>query len=94
MVSAHKLPWLPEGFAQKVIAITSRLAPTEESLVKRQEIVATLLRDIGDKLESEGLLADPGEAFRITHSELGYAHNMDGWRRAHEELLRDRGILS
>ena len=94
MVSAHKLPWLPEGFAQRVIAITSRLAPTEESLVKRQELVAALLRDIGDKLESEGLLADTGEAFRITHPELGYAHNMDGWRRAHEELLRDRGMLS
>ena len=62
--------------------------------MQKQEIVAALLRDIGDKLESEGLLADPGEAFRITHPELGYAHNMDGWRRAHKELLRDRVMLS
>jgi hypothetical protein len=90
MVSAQKLAWLPERFAQRTTAITSQLAPTEASLQERHGLVAGLLGEIAARLQADALLADPGAAFRATHPQLGYAHTMERWRQGHEELRRER----
>ncbi len=92
LISVQKLPWLPDGFEEDARVIQSDLALTEESLTQRQKAVAHILDTIGCKLRVERLLADPAQAFLATHPELGYAHNMEAWKRGHRELLKERGI--
>ncbi len=90
LLSALKLPWLPEGFGESADAIVAAASPTEESLAERRSSVVRVLDAIGSELRAAGLLADPGEAFAAAHPELGYGHNMDAWRRGHERLLGER----
>lgn len=90
LLSALKLPWLPEGFGESADAIVAAASPTEESLAARRGSVVRVLDAIGSELRAAGLLADPDEAFAAAHPELGYGHNMDAWRRGHERLLRER----
>ena len=90
LVSTTALAWLPDRFAQRAETITSWLAPTETSLWQRHAMVVALLREIMEALQAEGLVAEPGAAFRATHPHLGYAHTMEQWRQAHKELHRER----
>ena len=90
LLSALKLPWLPEGFGECLDAIVAAASPTEESLAERRGWVVRVLDAIGEEVRAAGLLADPGEAFAAAHPELGYGHNMDAWRRGHERLRAER----
>ncbi len=90
LVSARKLSWLPDGFHASVQTITTTKAQSQENLAQRRAAVTRLLDAIGVRLRAEGLVAEPGEAFRATHPGLGYAHNMEAWRKAHRELRKER----
>lgn len=90
LISTLTLPWLPDTFPEYVRAIQSTGMLTETRLIQRQRSVIQLLAEIGAKLQTEGLLTDAGEAFRTSHRELGYAHNMEEWYRGHAELMRQR----
>ena len=92
MTSAQRLPWLPDGYAQRRVEITSRVSPDRESVLARRNAVISLLDETRDRLESEGLLAGDDEAFIASHPGLGYAHNFDAWQRANRELLEERGM--
>ncbi len=91
MISAERLPWQPEDFRRKTVEITSQAEPTRESILKRRETIISLLDDTQARLQSEGLLADPDEAFVATHPGLGYAHNFDAWKEAHQALPATKG---
>ncbi len=92
MVSAQRLPWLPDDYARRVVEVTSRIAATKESVLTRRSEFVLMLDTILDRLESEGLLAGLDEAFIASHPGLGYAHNFDAWREAHRELRGTRGL--
>ena len=92
MVSAQRLSWLPDDFAQRSAGITSRVAADKESVLKRRSEISSLLDNTLDRLQSEGLLADPDAAFIAAHPGLGYAHNFEAWREPHQKLLRERGM--
>lgn len=91
MISAQRLPWLPEDFSQKAVEITSRVAPTRESVLERRRAIVSLLDDTLARLQFEGLLDDSVEAFVATHPGLGYDHNFEAWREAHQALIETRG---
>jgi hypothetical protein len=74
------------------VKITSRLAANTESVLKRRGEIISMLDDTRDRLQSEGLLADSGEAFIAAHPGLGYAHNFDAWKDAHQKLLKTRSM--
>jgi len=90
LVSARKLPWLPDGFHESVQTIATSVSQSQESLVQRRAAVTRLVDAIGVRLRAEGLVAEPGEAFRATHPGLGYGHNMEAWRQGHREILKER----
>lgn len=92
LISAQRLPWLPDGFEKSMQMIQTNVALTEESLMQRQKAIAILLHVVGSRLQAEGLLANHGEVFQATHPELGYAHNMGAWSKGHQEFLRERGV--
>jgi len=92
MVSAQRLSWLPDDYPQKAVEITSRVSATKESVLKRRSEIRSMLDDTLDRLQTDGLLAGPDEAFIAAHPWLGYAHNFDTWRGTHRELLRMRGM--
>ena len=92
MVSAQWLSWLPDDYRQRAAGITSRVAANRESLLERRREISAMLDTTLDRLRSEGLLADPDAAFIAAHPGLGYAHNFDAWRGAHQKLLRERGM--
>lgn len=86
MVSAQGLAWLPDDYPQRAVEITSRISPNQESVLKRRSEILSMLDDIHDRLQSEGLLAGADEAFIAAHPGLGYAYNFDAWRDAHQKL--------
>jgi predicted nucleotidyltransferase len=92
MVSAQRLSWLPDNYPQRAAEITSRVSANKESVLKRRSEISSVLDDTLDRLQSEGLLAGPDEAFIAAHPGLGYAHTFDAWRGAHQKLLRTRGM--
>lgn len=92
MVSAQRLSWLPDDYPQRAVEVTSRIEANKDSVLTRRSEIGSLLDDILDRLHSEGLSARPDGAFIAAHPGLGYAHNFDAWREAHQELLRTRGI--
>ncbi len=92
MVSAQGLSWLPDDYPQRVLEITSRISADKESVLKRRSEIVSMLDDTRDRLQSEGLLAGPEESFIAAHPGLGYAHNFDAWRGAHQKLLSMRGM--
>lgn len=92
MVSAQRLSWLPSDYPKRVVKITSRVAANTESVLKRRGEIISMLDDTRDRLQSEGLLADSGEAFIAAHPGLGYAHNFDAWKDAHQKLLKTRSM--
>lgn len=92
MVSAQRLAWLPDDYRQRAGKITSRMDPNLESVLQRRSEIRSMLDDTRDRVQSEGLLAGPDDAFIAAHPELGYAHTFDTWREAHRKLLRMRGM--
>lgn len=90
MISARNLPWLPEDYPQKSVEITSRISPTRESVLNRRTEIVSLMDDILDQLQSEKLVADSRDAFISAHRGLGYAHNFNAWREAHQKLQESR----
>lgn len=91
MVSTHRLAWLPDDFNRRAEAMTSRVEATTESVLRRRSEISSLLDDTRERLQSEGLIAGPDEAFVAAHPGLGYAHNFDAWREAHRTLPNDGG---
>jgi len=92
MVSAQRLSWLPDDYPQRAAEITSRVFATKESVLKRRSEISSLLDSTRTRLRSDGLMADPDEAFFAAHPGLGYAHNFDAWKEAHLKLLRIRKV--
>jgi hypothetical protein len=90
LTSAQRLSWLPSDYARRTAEITTHVSANKESVLERRNGIVSLLDDTRDRLESEGLLAGPEEAFIASHPGLGYAHNFDAWQRAHQELVHLR----
>ena len=91
LISAGKLPWVPDAFAETLKHVVAQAEPTEASLIARREALARLRDAIAARLCAEGFAADPAEAFAASHPELGYAHNLDAWKEAHRQFLTERG---
>jgi len=92
MGSAQRLSWQPDDYPLRAVEITSRVSASKESVLKRRSEIVSLLEATQDRLQSEGLLAGADEAFIAAHPGLGYAHNFDAWRGAHQKLLKIRGM--
>lgn len=92
MASTQQLFWLPDDYPQRALEITSRVSADKESVLKRRSEISSMLDDTLARLQSEGLLAGPEEAFIAAHPGLGYAHNFDAWKEAHQKLLETRGM--
>ena len=91
-VSAQRLSWLPDDYPRRAVEITSRISANKESVLRRRSEISSMLDNTLERLQTEGLLADPDEAFIAAHPGLGYAHNFDAWRAAHQKLVGTRGM--
>jgi hypothetical protein len=90
MSSLLALPWLPEGFVDRIQVVAATSSLDLNGYLRR---VAGLRGLFGDLIAR--LLADQeyghdviGEAFIRSHDEPGRAWNMDEWNRKHVELYR------
>jgi hypothetical protein len=79
------LPWLPEGFAERVLPASNAPLLDETGYLARVEALRGLCNDLVARLVADGLYGeDPAaEAFFRSHDEPGWAHNMDQWKAGH-----------
>jgi hypothetical protein len=91
LISTLKLPWLPSDFVARAQQASGTGVLTEADLWRRHSVLRLLSRDIQDKLTEDVGSIDAGDTFARMHPQLGYAYNMEAWKVAHRELLRERG---
>jgi predicted nucleotidyltransferase len=79
------LPWLPDRFADRVLAASGVSSPDYAGYMARVQTLTALFQDLIAHLVAGGEYgADPvGEAFIRTHDEPGRAWNMDEWNAMH-----------
>jgi hypothetical protein len=79
------LPWLPQGFGERVLTALNAPGHDETAYYERVRALRALFAEIVARLVAEGLYGeDPiGEAFVRRHDEPGRAWNMDAWNREH-----------
>ena len=87
MSSLLTLPWLPEGFANRVPGAASTSPPDYAGYLTRVDSLRGLFQDLIKRLVSDGEYGDDviSEAFIRSHNEPGRAWNMDEWNRKHAE---------
>ncbi len=89
MSSLLALPWLPEGFANRVQGAASTSSLDYAGYLARVDSLRGLFQDLTNRLVTDGEYgADViGEAFIRSHNEPGRAWNMDEWNRKHAARL-------
>ena len=87
MSSLLALPWLPEGYANRVLGTLSTLSLDYAGYLTRVDSLRGLFQDLTNRLVTEGEYGDDviSEAFIRSHNEPGRAWNMDEWNRKHAE---------
>ena len=87
MVSLLALPWLPEGFSERVLGALNAPSPDVAGYLARAETLRRMFEDLIARLVAGGEYGeDPvGEAFIRSHDEPGRAWNMAEWNRRHRE---------
>jgi hypothetical protein len=87
MSSLLALPWLPEGFANRVVGAMSASSLDYAGYLNRVNCLRGLLQDLTLRLVTDGEYGDDviDEAFVRSHDEPGRAWNMDEWNRKHAE---------
>jgi hypothetical protein len=79
------LPWLPAGFAERVLPALNAPSLDRDGSMARVETLRTLFADLLTQLLAEGVYTeDPiGESFARSHAEPGRAGNMEEWNARH-----------
>jgi hypothetical protein len=87
MSSLLALPWLPEGFANRVLGALSTSSLDYVGYLTRVDSLRGLFQDITIRLVTDGEYGDDviSEAFIRSHDEPGRAWNMDEWNGQHAE---------
>ena len=87
MSSLLALPWLPEGFANRVLGAVSTSSLDYAGYLTRVDSLRGLFQDLTNHLVTDGEYGDDviSEAFIRSHNEPGRAWNMDEWNRKHAE---------
>ena len=87
MSSLLALPWLPVGFANRVLGASSTLSLDYAGYLSRVDSLCGLFQDLTNRLVTDGEYGDDviGEAFTRSYNEPGRAWNMDEWNRKHAE---------
>jgi hypothetical protein len=87
MSSLLALPWLPDGFANRVPGALSASSLDYAGYMSRVDSLRGLFQDLSNRLVADGEYGDDviGEAFVRGHDEPGRAWNMDEWNRMHAE---------
>jgi hypothetical protein len=86
------LPWLPEGFADRVLSAINAPSLDEAGYQARVDVLRTLVDDLTARLVADGMYgSDPtGEAFVRSYDEPGRASNMDQWNAQHKRRREQR----
>jgi hypothetical protein len=92
MSSLLALPWLPEGFADRVLVALNAPACDYTGYQARVDALGALFQDLTRRLVADGEYGDDviREAFIRRHDEPGRAWNMDQWNMHHVERSAER----
>ncbi|MBN1873750.1 MAG: hypothetical protein JXA33_05935 [Anaerolineae bacterium] len=92
MSSLLTLPWLPEGFADRVLVALNAPACDYTGYLTRMDALRALFQDLTHRLVTDGEYGDDviSEAFIRSHDESGRARNMEQWNRKHLERKAER----
>lgn len=87
MPSLLALPWLPEGFEDRILGASVTQLPDYAGYLDRAESLRSLFHGITRRLVSDGEYGDDiiSEAFIRGHNEPGRAWNMDLWNKRHAQ---------
>jgi len=87
MSSLLALPWLPQGFADRVLGALSAPSPDYSGYLARVDSLRSLFQDLSRRLVADGEYSVDvvGEAFVRSREEPGRAWNMDGWNEKHAQ---------
>ena len=87
MSSLLTLPWLPEGFADRILTALNAPSLGHPGYLDRVAALRGLSQDLTTRLVADGEYGDDviGEAFIRGHDEPGRAWNMEEWNAKHVE---------
>jgi len=77
-----RLPWLPEGFGERVLTVSSAPSHDFTGYMERARALKSVFQDLLSQLIVEGSysIAPIDQAFIGSHDEPGFSWNMEGWR--------------
>jgi predicted nucleotidyltransferase len=93
--SLVKLPWLPDGFEEKILPAMNALSVTQDGYQKRLAVLRDFLDELTCKCQQDGLYGANvfEEAFIRQHDEPGRDWNMEEWTQLHQQRSRkDTGV--
>jgi hypothetical protein len=92
MSSLLALPWLPEGFADRVLVALNAPTCDYTGYLTRADALRALYQDLTNRLVADGDYEDNvvWEAYNRSHDEPGQAWNMDQWNMKHLERSTGR----
>ncbi|MEW5872943.1 MAG: hypothetical protein AB1894_27030 [Chloroflexota bacterium] len=81
------LPWLPQGFPERVLGALCAPSPGYRGYMARAQALLGLFHDLLARLSADGVYGEDciGEAFIRSHEEPGRAWNMAEWNLKHKE---------
>ena len=87
MSSLLAMPWLPEGFADRILVLMNAPASNYDGYLTQVDVLRGLFRSIVDRLVTDGEYGDDAisEAFVRSHDEPGRVWNMDEWNLKHQK---------
>jgi hypothetical protein len=89
MSALLQLPWLPQGFSDRVQSAMQAPGFDKTGYDQRVAALRSFFADIQTKCIQEGIYTeDPiGEAFIRANDEPGRSWNMDEWNLGHKKLI-------
>jgi hypothetical protein len=92
MQSLLALPWLPEGFGDRVLSALNAPSPDYPGYLARVDTLQGLFEDLVCRLIADCEYGEDAisEAFIRSHDEPGRAWNMEEWNRGHAARSRGR----
>jgi hypothetical protein len=83
------LPWLPERFADRVLAALNAPTPDYAGYLARVDTLQALFQEMMTRLVGDGEYGEDiiSEAFTRSHDEPGRAWNMDEWNLKHMKRM-------
>jgi hypothetical protein len=91
LLSMQQLDWVPRDFSRfRDAVLVPATGDAEANVAYACEAFDVVLSQVDARFRELDWAEDAGNVWVQSHPELGFAYNMDQWKRAHQALLAER----